>query len=277
MKYAICLHPYIPMRSEASEASEMVSQLIFGDTFRINAEQPRWFHVIRDCDDYEGWIDFKTATIVSEAEYRQYVNDTPNALLLRLPYNPVQRTEDRKSGSAHLSWGSRIFGLEDTGITFRMHGVRFDVPSMTYIAPVSVSSMSRKACGKYLMQQAQMLLNLPYLWGGCSAFGIDCSGFTQTLFRFIGISLPRDASQQIKAGEEVPFEDAQVGDLAFFNHGEGTLADGSVRVTHVGLVADGGQILHCSGHLHFDKLTTEGIISKAGELTHHLVGVRRYF
>ena len=255
----------------------MVSQLIFGDTFRIDDEAPRWFHVIRDCDAYEGWIDSKTATVVDQKEYNQYVAETPDALLLRLPYNPVQRTEDRKSGSAHLSWGSRIFGLEDTGITFRMHGVRFDVPSMTYIAPVSVKTMSRKASGKYLMQQAQMLLNLPYLWGGCSAFGVDCSGFTQTLFRFIGISLPRDASQQAKAGEEVAFDEAQIGDLAFFNHGEEVAADGTPRVTHVGLVADGGQILHCSGHLHFDRLTPEGIVNGSGTLTHHLVSVRRYF
>ena len=273
MKYAICLQPYIPMRTEPAEQSEMTSQLLFGDTFQIIEEQPRWYRILRDCDQYEGWIDWKTATLVEKAEYLHYVNHADDAPLLRLPFNSVQRTEAGLSGSAHLSWGSRIFGLDETGITFRMHGIRFDVPSMSYVAPMRAGSMSSKAVSKYLMQQAQMLLNTPYLWGGTSACGLDCSGFTQTLFRFIGIKLPRNASQQVMEGQEVPLAEAEAGDLAFFAQQEG-----SQKISHVGLVADGGRILHVSGHLHFDELRPEGIWSVSrNELTHHLVAVRRYF
>lgn len=271
MKYAICLQPYIPMRSSASEAGEMVSQLIFGDTFRITEEMPRWYKVTRDCDEYEGWIDWKTATEISEAEYKEYLQQTPKSLLLRQPYNPVTRTADGVAGSAHLSWGSRIYNMDDTGITFRMQGQRFDVPNMTYVNPVDATSMSRRACSKYLLQQAQMLLNVPYLWGGCSAFGIDCSGFTQTLYRFINIALPRDASQQIKLGEKVSYEEREAGDLAFFGHGD-------EKVSHVGLVAEGNRILHCSASLHYDELRPEGIWSESRqELTHNLIMIKRYF
>lgn len=277
MQYAICLQPYIPMRATASETAEMTCQLLFGDTFRIDEEEPRWLHIIRDCDGYTGWIDRKTATLIREDAYAHYVAETPKALLLRLPYNPVQRSENGVSSGAHLSWGSRIFDVDDTGITFRMEGVRFDVPSLSYISPVQASTMSRKASAKFLLQQAQMLLNVPYLWGGSSAFGIDCSGFTQTLFRFIGINLPRDASQQALKGERVAFEEAMPGDLAFFNHGE-VPVEGRERISHVGLVAENGQLIHCSGHLHFDKLTDEGIWSEQrGVQTHHLVEIRRYF
>lgn len=275
MKYAICLQPYIPMRANPSESSEMVSQLLFGDTFRVDQEEPRWFHIIRDCDDYEGWVDWKTCTLISKAEYNEYVAQTPEALLLRQPYNPVNETFDGHSGGAHLSWGSRIFGMDETGITFRMQGHRFDVPNMTYVNPVKASAMSRKACSKYILQQAQMLLNVPYLWGGCSAFGLDCSGFTQTLFRFIGIDLPRDASQQALEGEEVSYENRDAGDLAFFNHAEN--GDKS-KISHVGICDDKGRILHCSASLHYDEFRPEGIWSLARqELSHHLVCIKRYF
>lgn len=273
MNYAICLQPYIPMRTTPAEEAELTSQLIFGDTFRILEEQPRWYRIVRDCDNYEGWIDFKTATIIDEAEYLRYVKDTPNALLLRLPFNPVQRTEQGQSGSAHLSWGSRIFGMDETGITFRMQGVRFDVPSMGYVNPVHANSMSRKAMSKFLIQQAQMLLNTPYLWGGTSSFGLDCSGFIQTLFRFIGIALPRNASQQAEVGEEITLADAQAGDLAFFSS-----SVDSQKISHVGLVCDNGKILHVSGFLHYDDLRQEGIWSQSRQqITHNLIKVNRYF
>ena len=193
--------------------------------------------------------------------------------MLRQPFNPVQRTEQGQSGSAHLSWGSRIFDLDETGITFRMHGIRFDVPSMSYVQPVHASSMSRKALTKYVIQQAQMLLNTPYLWGGVSAGGVDCSGFIQTLFRFIGIDMPRNASQQALKGKEVSFEEREAGDLAFF-----TMDSETNKISHVGLVADNGRVLHVSGFLHYDELRPEGIWNiQRKEMTHSLVCIKRYF
>lgn len=261
------------MRQEPAEQSEMTNQLLFGDTFQIIDEQPRWYHIVRDCDNYEGWIDWKTATLIDKIEYQRFVDHTADAPLLRLPFNPVQRTAQGQSGSAHLSWGSRIFDLDETGITFRMHGIRFDVPSMSYVKPMHTDSMSRKALSKYLLQQAQLLLNTPYLWGGTSAAGVDCSGFTQTLFRFIGITLPRNASQQAIQGKSVAFENIEAGDLAFF-----TTEPGGQKISHVGLVADGGRVLHVSGYLHFDELHSEGIWSlERKEFTHYLHSIKRYF
>lgn len=270
MQYAICLQPYIPMRADASEQSEMVNQLLFGDTFRIYKEEPHWFYVTRDADDYEGWINSHTATMLTEMEYRRYLLATDNAPMLRMPYNLVQKTENGVTGGAFLSWGSRIFNLDEAGVTFLMQTSRFDVSSASYVNPFSAASMSRTACAKYLLQQAQLLLNVPYLWGGCSAFGLDCSGFTQTLYRFIGIKLPRDASQQVLRGNEVSYEERLPGDLAFFGEGE--------RVSHVGLVAGQDQVLHVSGSLHFDELRPEGIYSNSQKRqTHHLITIHRFF
>ena len=154
-----------------------------------------------------------------------------------------------------------------------MHGIRFDVPSMSYVQPVHASSMSRKALTKYVIQQAQMLLNTPYLWGGVSAGGVDCSGFIQTLFRFIGIDMPRNASQQALKGKEVSFEEREAGDLAFF-----TMDSETNKISHVGLVADNGRVLHVSGFLHYDELRPEGIWNiQRKEMSHSLVCIKRYF
>lgn len=269
-QYAICMQPYIPMRSDASERSEMVNQLLFGDTFRIDDERPNWYHVIRDVDNYEGWIDWKTATILTELEYRRYVNGVAQAPLLRMPFTPVQKTERGQTGPAFLSWGSRLYNIDDSGVTFVMQQSRFDTSPSAYVMPISAATMSRPACVKFLLQQAQLLLNVPYLWGGCSAFGTDCSGFTQTLFRFIGITLPRDASQQANLGTEVAYADRQAGDLAFFSR------DG--RIVHVGLVGEKDQIIHVSGTLHIDTLQPEGIYSNTREcVTHTLASIRHFF
>lgn len=270
---AICLQPYIPMRAADKESAEMVNQLIFGDTLRILEQRPRWFRIVRDYDDYEGWVDCKTVTILSNQDYLHYKVQAEQALLLRQPYNVVARNKDGQSVSLYLSWGSRIYNLDDMGVSFHMQGIRYDVPNITYVNPVSATSMSRTACAKYLLQQAQMLVNVPYLWGGCTAFGIDCSGFTQTLYRFINIKLPRNASQQVQLGTEVPYEERACGDLAFFNHGE---SDG--RVSHVGVCDDRGRILHCSASLHYDEFLPEGIWSKELKLlTHNLVCIKRFF
>lgn len=272
MRYAICLQPYIPMRAEAAEPSEMISQLLFGDTFRILDEVPRWYRIVRDYDGYEGWIDWKTSTLLDEEAYGDYVRASAEAPLLRQPFTTVTIVRRDRPGQtqAHLSWGSRLFGLDDLGNTFRMEGLRFDIASSAYIQPVAVSTMSRRACVKYLLQQASLLFNVPYLWGGLSAFGLDCSGFIQTLFRFVGIALPRDASKQALCGEPVDYAGRQPGDLAFFGR------DG--RVSHVGLVGEEDRIFHVSGSLHIDTLRPEGIWSdERRELTHSLATVRHLF
>ena len=100
-------------------------------------------------------------------------------------------------------------------------------------------------------------------------FGIDCSGLTQTIYRFFDINLPRDASQQFDVGLEVEYGDHQAGDLAYFSNSVG-------RITHVGIVTENNGIYHASGHVRFDRITREGIVNNnSGELTHKLAGIKR--
>ncbi|MBK7084827.1 MAG: C40 family peptidase [Flavobacteriales bacterium] len=113
-------------------------------------------------------------------------------------------------------------------------------------------------------------LGAPYLWGGRTPTGVDCSGLTQMLFMLMGIYLPRDAYQQAEEGDPVELVDlAEPGDLAFFDNAEG-------RITHVGIVLPERRILHASGRVRIDALDQEGIFdAEQGKYSHKLRLVKR--
>ena len=204
-------------------------------------------------------------------EYRRYEAQTQDAPLVCLPFQGIQRWVGQQPESSFLLWGSRLLGGGGNG--FGMHGIRHDVSATSYVQPMTGDTHSRQARVKFLLQQAQRLLNTPYLWGGLTASGIDCSGFTQTLFRFVGVALARNASQQALQGQAVSYDACEAGDLAFFSKGPE-----STRVTHVGLVVGDGRILHASGTVHYDTFRPDGIWSKSRQQqTHYLLNIKRYF
>jgi cell wall-associated NlpC family hydrolase len=112
-------------------------------------------------------------------------------------------------------------------------------------------------------------LNTPYLWGGKSPFGIDCSGFTQVVFKTGGHKLPRDSSQQILKGKEIGLEDRRGGDLAFFTNTEG-------KMNHVGILMDENRIIHASGKVRIDEFDEKGIRNvEKNAYTHHFYKLKR--
>ncbi|MCT4663919.1 MAG: C40 family peptidase [Flavobacteriales bacterium] len=120
-----------------------------------------------------------------------------------------------------------------------------------------------------LIDKAFSFLNAPYLWGGKTVFGIDCSGFVQIVYRIAGYSLPRDAYQQEEFGEIITFGDHKKGDLAYFENEEG-------KVTHVGILISEDRILHASGKVKIDAFSEEGIWSdNLQKQTHKLKSIKR--
>jgi cell wall-associated NlpC family hydrolase len=129
-----------------------------------------------------------------------------------------------------------------------------------------------KFSAKILKQIAFKFLNTSYLWGGKSVFGIDCSGYAQMTYKFLNNQLPRDAWQQAEQGTLVNFlQEAQCGDLAFFDNEEG-------RITHVGILLNDHEIIHSSGKVRIDKIDTDGILNlETKQRTHKLRIIKRYF
>jgi hypothetical protein len=227
-----CLLSFIPMRAEASDRSEQVSQLIFGETYEVLEENEKWYFIETSFDLYQGWIDKKQfAPQVFEV-------DTLRVFAFLSALTPFENKQILMPLGAFVpeDFPHQILTLNDALALFK-----------TYIG-------------------------VPYVWGGKTNFGYDCSGFTQTFFKTLGYSLKRDAYQQAAEGDEVILlSEAKTGDLAFFDNAEG-------RITHVGIVLenDGSyEILHASGELRIDILDHQGINKKSEGYSHNLRLIRR--
>lgn len=237
MSYGFCDLSVMPVRKEGSHTSEMVSQLLYNELYEVLDSKPGWFLVKSLEDQYEGWIQGIQHHALSEEEFfsfqsqKRYIID-----------QPVLDYQGR-----HLSMGTVLY--EAVPGTMTPPG-RF-VPAM-------------------MIEFAQKFMDAPYLWGGRSIFGIDCSGFVQLCARAAGKFLPRDASEQIKKGELVYFlPEIQPGDLAFFCNEDG-------KIVHVGMMLDNERIIHCSGQVRIDYLDQTGIFNKErNEHTHRLQVIKR--
>jgi cell wall-associated NlpC family hydrolase len=167
--------------------------------------------------------------------------------------------------------GSSLPGLEGQFFTINGENYVFEGPvsDSTQLEEAS-SPQERIEAKKGITEDAMLYLNSPYQWGGRSPFGIDCSGFAQMVYKLKKIKLLRDASQQATQGEVVNLlEEAEPGDLAFFDNEEG-------NITHVGILLDHFRVIHASGSVRIDSIDHEGIYDeKQGKYTHRLRLMKR--
>ncbi|MDR1808865.1 MAG: C40 family peptidase [Prevotella sp.] len=256
--YSINLNAVLPLRKEASETSEMVSQLLFGECCEVLDAQDSFVYITNCTDGYSGWADTKMLTEITADDYRSLQNappfmvHTPVAEVLSLSEQTVYR----------LPAGSRLPDYDpDTGI--------FGVGEKRFRAHQGlIDRLKRSGNTDGVAPLALQFLNVPYLWGGKTIMGIDCSGLVQLVFSLCGIFLPRDASQQARTGVPVIYEDACAGDLLFFEK--------NGKIVHVGIYMGDRQILHTSGKVKMSKVDKQGILSDDESVyTHFLAGVRR--
>ena len=227
MEKYYCSVSVSPMRAEVSEKSEMISQILYGETCEILETEGNFSKIKMDFDAYEGWINSSILKKQNAEISKNLVTQTFGVF-------------DLPDGRSLLSVGSEVC--------------------------IEIENLADKNnIRESLVETAKKFLNVPFLWGGRSFFGIDDSGFVQLLYKVHGITLPRDPEQQALQGTARDFvEESEAGDLAFFEDAEG-------KIVHVGLVLSPFEIIHASGKVRIDSLDFSGIYNaEQNKHTHKL-------
>ena len=230
MQYGICNLGIVPIRLEPSDTSEMVTQALYGDLFKVLEQRKKWSRIRFAYDKYEGWIDNKQYLEIEESTY-----NTLSKSALKLSKDLIEFVSDSANNLYPIPIGSNLNGLPIFNHSFDGNSAQTEHPKSE------------------IVKTAFLYLNAPYLWGGKTPFGIDCSGFTQMVYKLNGYKLLRDASEQATQGEALSFiEESEPGDLAFFDNTEG-------NIIHVGIIMEDNYIIHAHGKVRIDRLDHSGI------------------
>jgi hypothetical protein len=253
MYFMLCIVPFAPIRAEAAHRSEQTSQMLFGEACELLDETKDFVRIKVLYDGYEGWCQVTQLMEVEEAHIKllpeNFAADWINTIMVN-------------NQPMHIPFGSSLDLLQDGKGSFGKYKINYEGSLFT----MKYNGIDEQRIRGF----AYKFLNTPYLWGGRSVFGVDCSGFCQEVFKCLGIRLLRDAYQQATQGEAIGFlEEVHCGDLAFFDNEAG-------KIVHVGIMLDANTIIHSSGKVRIDTIDNLGIINTdTGKRTHNLRLIKR--
>ena len=258
--YGLCLLSVVPLRKESKESSEQISQLIFGDTFSILKEEGQWAFIKLYYDNYEGWISRNQYIKISSEEFFVLTKSKPLYTLSPITKIKIENIKTSKTHIINAPIGSRLLSK-----SYRVNFYKIELLQDSLTPPIKLTKQN-------LEEITKLFDRVPYLWGGKSIFGIDCSGFSQTILKFFNKPILRDASMQITQGEKIAnLSQAKAGDLAFFSSESG-------KITHVGILLSNSMIVHASGFVRTDRIDEKGIIREEDKTySHTLYQINRYF
>jgi len=255
--FGICLLSLVPMRKEPMEKAEMVSQILYGELVEVLENKKGWLSVRMCFDGYTGWVSERQLHRIDRKAFEQYLRSWTFASTDLIGYVKEDTQKLRFPVTAGASFP-------------RMLRANFIVGSFRYSFDGKMNKPHEKPDRRKLIGIARKFLGAPYLWGGRSPLGLDCSGFVQIVYKMNNIAIKRDAWQQALEGESLSFpEEALPGDLAFFDDEEG-------KVVHVGIMLGKGKIIHAAGQVRIDKLDHHGIFREDDKkYTHKLRMIKR--
>ncbi len=255
MNYGIALLSLVPVRAQPAHKAEQVTQLLFGEMYCVLEIRDNWLLIKISYDNYEGWIHESQNSSINKTVFQKTLKSN-NAIAGELVHVVI-----RQEKSFPVLIGSNLYEFD--GINFRAGNEKL-VYSGNVFSPnpelITADLIQKVAC---------RFLQSPYQWGGRSPFGIDCSGFTQIVFKILGIPIARDAYQQAEGGSLVNFQEARTGDIVFFDNDEG-------KITHTGIIIGDNKIIHASGKVRIDIFDQYGIYnSEQKKYTHKLRFIKR--
>ena len=265
------------VKSRPSHPAEMASQAVMGWAVRVLKRQAGWYYVHTEPDHYLGWIEELQIVLPASDALRAW--ETAPRVIVTAPIAFVREAaNDDAAPISDVVMGSLLRRVSAEG-----GWIKVDLPDerQGYLRSAAAADYaewqaSRKPSADAVESTARLFMGVPYLWGGTSSKGFDCSGFAKTVLRMNGIELPRDTDQQAREGTAVPIDDAlsqvRKGDLLFF--GAKATADRPERVSHVGIAVGGGEFIHASGLVRRNSLLPSSPIYSES-LRARLLHVRR--
>jgi len=259
------------IRSAPKHSAELATQALMGTPLNVLKSQGSWY-LVQTPDKYLSWVDAAAIVLVDQNTMDEWLQK--EKIVVTEMISTVYENDNFEQIVSDITAGNvlELVGYENGNYQVILPDQRKGIIQGNHAVTYEVWKNSRSTNDTNLIQTARKMMGAPYLWGGTSPKGVDCSGFTKTIYFLNGMIIPRDASQQIKEGELIDndknWDNLQVGDLLFF--GVPATETSKERVVHVGMWIGDGKFIHSRGRVRISSFDPADEHFDAPELARYL-------